>query len=114
MKFGGGGGGMKDLQKMMKQVQKMQEELVTRQGELESKEYEGTAGGAVKVVVNGKYELLRITIEKDVVDPADVESLQEMLLLAGNAAIKAARDEQESMAKGMMSGIPGMPGLPGF
>ncbi len=106
MKFGGGGG-MKDLEKMMKQAQKLQNEMLSKQGELEGKEYEGSAGGVVKAVVSGKFELRKITIDPAAVDPDDVSELEEMVQMAVNSAIQAARDEQESLMKSLTSGMPG-------
>ena len=79
---------------MIKQAQKMQQEM-------ESKEYEATAGGGmVTAAVNGKHELLRLSIDPEAVDPEDVEMLQDMVIAAVNEAIRqAAADSTATMGK---------------
>ena len=105
--FPGGGNQMN----MMKQAQKMQQDILKMQQEMETAEFEFTAGGgAVKAVVSGGKELKSIEISPDVVDPEDVEMLQDMVVAAVNGAMKLA-DEQTNKA---MSKIPGIPGLPGL
>ena len=105
--FPGGGNQMN----MMKQAQKMQQDILKMQQEMETAEFEFTAGGgAVKAVVSGGKELKSIEISPDVVDPEDVEMLQDMVVAAVNGALKLA-DEQTNKA---MSKIPGIPGLPGL
>ena len=81
------------------------------QQELQNKEYEASAGGsAVKVVVTGKKELKSVTLEESIVDPSDIEMLQDLIVLAVNSALKAAEDEaQESMSK--MTGGMNIPGM---
>jgi hypothetical protein len=93
---------------MMKQAQRMQQEFMKMQQELESTNFEFTAGGgAVKAVVSGTREFSEITIDPEVVDPEDVEMLQDLILTAVNGALKAADDKtSESMAK--LQGFPGM------
>ncbi|OHW61519.1 nucleoid-associated protein [Andreesenia angusta] len=103
--------GMGNMSGMMKQVQKMQKDMAKLQGELEQKEVEITAGGgAVKVVANGKKELVAIEIDKDVVDPDDVEMLQDLVLAATNEALRKAEkmvsDEMQKITGGM--NIPGL------
>ncbi len=96
---------------MMKQVQKMQKQMAEMQKDLEEKEVEATAGGgAVKAIVNGKKELLKIVIDKEVVDPDDVEMLQDLILAAVNEAIKTA----EEMMEKEMSKVTGGLNLPGM
>ena len=83
---GGMGGGMN--MNMIKQAQKMQQDMLKMQEEMESKEYDATAGGGmVKAVVNGKHELLSLTINPEAVDPEDVEMLQDMVVAAVNEAM---------------------------
>ena len=78
---GGMGGGMN--MNMIKQAQKMQQDMLKMQEEMESKEYDATAGGGmVKAVVNGKHEVLSLTINPEAVDPEDVEMLQDMVVAA--------------------------------
>ena len=113
MAKGGFRGGMPGNQaNMMKQAQKMQQEFMKMQQELESSEFEFTAGGgAVKAVVSGTREFSSITIDPEVVDPEDVEMLQDLILTAVNGALKKA-DEQTSKAMNkLQGGLGGFPGL---
>ena len=106
MAKGGFRGGMPGSQaNMMRQAQKMQQEL-------ESTDFEFTAGGgAVKAVITGTREFKEITIDPEVVDPEDVEMLQDLILTAVNGALKAADDKtSESMAK-LQGGLGGFPGM---
>ena len=93
-------GGMNQMQ-MMKQAQKMQENLMKMQEELQAKTLEMTSGGgAVKVVITGKKEIQELKINPDVVDPDDVEMLQDMIVAAVNEAMrKAEADQSANMAK---------------
>ena len=109
------GGGMPDnMNNMMKQVQKMQKQMEEVQSELEQKEVEATAGGgAVSIKVNGKKEILDVKIQPEVVDPDDIEMLQDLILAATNEALRKA-EEMMSKEMGKVTGgmnIPGMPGL---
>lgn len=104
-------GGMGNMSGMMKKVQKMQKEMAKVQQELEAKEVEATAGGGVvKAVVNGKKELVSLSIDPEAMDPDDVEMTQDLIIAAVNEAItKADKMMEEGMAKvtGGMN-IPGM------
>ncbi|MCK4690185.1 MAG: YbaB/EbfC family nucleoid-associated protein [Desulfuromonadales bacterium] len=101
----------KGLGNIMKQAQQMQAKIARVQQELESKEVEATAGGGmVAARVNGKQELLSLTIEKDVVDPEDVEMLQDLVLAAVNEAIK----QSQEMIKQEMSKVTGGMNIPGM
>ncbi|MBQ4370452.1 MAG: YbaB/EbfC family nucleoid-associated protein [Oscillospiraceae bacterium] len=95
--YGGGGINMN----MIKQAQKMQQDILAKQTELEEKTYEAAAGGgAVKAVVSGKRQLVSVEIQPDVVDPEDVEMLQDLIVAAVNEAFRLAETElSESMAK---------------
>ena len=109
------GGGMPgNMNNMMKQVQKMQKQMEEVQSELEQKEVEATAGGgAVSIKVNGKKEILDVKIQPEVVDPDDIEMLQDLILAATNEALRKA-EEMMSKEMGKVTGgmnIPGMPGL---
>ena len=86
---------------MIKQAQKMQQEMLKMQQEMETKEYEATAGGGmIAAAVNGKHELLRLTIDPEAVDPEDVEMLQDMVIAAVNEATrKAQADSAATMGK---------------
>ena len=86
---------------MIKQAQKMQQDMLKMQEEMESKEYDATAGGGmVKAVVNGKHELLSLTINPEAVDPEDVEMLQDMVVAAVNEAMRKGEAEAaQNMSK---------------
>ncbi len=104
-------GGMGNMQKMMKQMQKMQKDMAKAQEELAEKTVEGTAGGGmVTVVVNGQKEIVEVNIKEEVVDPEDIEMLQDLVLAATNDALKKMDDlTNETMGqftKGM--NLPGM------
>jgi DNA-binding YbaB/EbfC family protein len=95
----------------MKQAKKMQEKIASIQAELESKTVEATAGGGmVTVVVNGKFEILSLKIDKEVVNPADVDMLQDLIMAAVNEGIRKAQE----MATAEMSKITGGFNIPGL
>ncbi len=97
---------------MMKQAQKMQQDFMKMQQELESREFEFSAGGgAVKAVMVGTRHLERIEINPEVVDPEDVEMLQDLVLTAVNGAIKLADDETGKAMSKLQGGLGGFPGL---
>ena len=110
--FRGGYPGGGSQMNMMKQAQKMQQDFLKMQEELESTRFEFTAGGgAVKAVITGTRQFESVTIDPEVVDPEDVEMLQDMILAAINGALKAADDKtSQSMAK-LQGGLPGFPGM---
>ena len=104
------------MQSMIKQAQKMQEDMAALQKDLDAREYDIAAGGgAVSVKINGKLEVSNIVIDPDVVDPDDVETLQDILTAAVNEAIRTVQDTNEKeMAKvtgSLNMGGLGMPGL---
>ena len=106
--FPGGGNQMN----MMKQAQKMQQDFLKMQQELESKEFEFTAGGgAVKATMIGTRQLQSITIDPELLDPDDVEMLQDLVLAAVNGAIKLADDETNKAMATLQGGLGGFPGL---
>ena len=89
----GGMGGMSQAQ-MMKQAQKMQQELLRMQDEQDTKTYTASAGGGmVSATVNGKHEVVAISINPEAVDPDDVEMLQDMVIAAVNEAMRTADAE---------------------
>jgi DNA-binding YbaB/EbfC family protein len=95
----------------MKQAKKMQERIASIQAELESKTVEATAGGGmVTAVVNGKFELLSLKIDKEVVNPADVDMLEDLIVAAVNEGIRKAQE----MATAEMSKITGGFNIPGL
>ncbi len=110
--------GMPNMAGMMKQVQKMQERMAQVQQELEQKTVTAESGGGmVKVTANGRQALVKIHIDKEVINPEDVEMLEDLVLAATNKALEdAAKMAQEEMAKvtsGLMPNIPGL-NLPGI
>ena len=89
----GMGGGPSNMQGMMKQVQKMQEQMTELQEDLDAREYDVNAGGgAVSVKINGKKEILSISIKPEIVDPVDIETLSDVLVAAVNEAIRKVED----------------------
>ena len=103
--------GMGNMNKMMKQVQKMQAQMAKLQEELEERVVEASAGGeAVTVKVNGKQEVLEIKINPDVVDPDDVEMLEDLVLAAVNEALRSAQ-EMVASEMGKITGGMNIPGL---
>ncbi len=97
---------------MMKQAQKMQQDFMKMQQELETTDFEFTAGGgAVKAVVSDTREFKSIEINPEVVDPDDVEMLQDMVLAAVNGALKAADEQTSKSMSKLQGGLPGFPGL---
>jgi nucleoid-associated protein EbfC len=111
-------GGMPNMQQMMKQVQKMQEKMDQVQAELENKTVTAEAGGGmVKVTANGKQHIIKIEVEKEVIQPEEKEMLEDLILAAVNQALDRssamAADEMQKATGGMMPNIPGMK-LPGF
>jgi len=96
---------------MMKQVQQMQKNMEKKQAEISEMEFEATAGGgAIKVVANGNKEIVSIELKEEIVDPDDVEMLQDLILVAVNEAIQAA-EKAMGDAMGAMTGGMKMPGL---
>ena len=103
-----------NMQKMMKQVQKMQTDMARMQEELKDMTVEATAGGGmVKVIANGKQEIVSIKIEKAVIDPEDAEMLEDMVLAAVKEAQRLSAEmsgeEMQKITGGM--NLPNMPGL---
>ncbi len=110
MKFPGMGG-MGNMQGMLQRVQKMQAEMQKVQADLQARSFEGTAGGgAVKVTVTGKKEVTAVAIDPQVVDPEDVEMLQDLVLAAVNEAMRqvdtVSEEEMNKVTGGLK--IPGM------
>ncbi len=98
---------------IMKQAQKMQEQLAKVQEEAANKIVEASAGGGmVTVTANGRQEVLSVKIERDVVNPDDIEMLQDLIVAATNEALKKGRDMLADEMKGMTGGLGlNIPGL---
>ena len=104
-----GMGGM-NMNAMIKKAQKMQEEMVKAQEELGQKEYTATSGGgAVTAVVKGSNEIVSLKLNPEVVDPDDIEMLEDLIVTAVNQALKQADEESASIMRQATGG--GMPGL---
>ncbi|OZM55730.1 YbaB/EbfC family nucleoid-associated protein [Lottiidibacillus patelloidae] len=104
-------GGMGNMGNMMKKMQKMQKEMAKAQEELKDKTVEATAGGGmVTVIANGHKEIMEVIIKEDVVDPEDVEMLQDLVLAATNEALKQV-DEMVNASMGKFTQGMNMPGL---
>jgi nucleoid-associated protein EbfC len=100
-----------NLNKLMKQAQKMQEQMAKTQAALEEKTVEVSAGGGkVTVIANGAGEVLSIKIDKEIVDPDDVEFLEEVVL----SGVKQAIDQGKALAQSEMTKITGGVGIPGL
>jgi DNA-binding YbaB/EbfC family protein len=100
-----------NLNKLMKQAQKMQEQMAKTQSELAEKTVEIEAGGGkVKVVANGAGDVISIKIDKDIVDPNDVEFLEEVVL----SGVKSAIEQGKALAESEMTKITGGLGIPGL
>ena len=104
------GGGMPgNMAQLMKQAQKMQRQMEEQQKEMETKEFTATAGGgAVEVVMSGKKELLKVKLQEEVVDPDDVEMLEDLIVVAVNEALAKIDEESQSAMNKMTGGMPGM------
>ena len=102
---------MKGMGNMMKQAQKLQNKMLKMQEELAGKTVEASSGGGmVNVIANGRQQLVDIRIEKEVVDPDDVEMLQDLVLAAANDALNKAQ-EMVSGEMGKLTGGMNIPGL---
>lgn len=98
-----------NIQQMMKQAKKLQEQLAKQQEELARKMFEASSGGGmVTAVVSGKFELVSLKIDPDVIDKAEIDMLQDLVVAAVNQAI----NEAQEAAKGLMSGMMGGAGMP--
>jgi len=102
---------MKGMGKMMKQAQQLQTKMLKMQEELADKTVEASAGGGmVKVVANGRPQIVLLEIEKEVVDPEDIEMLQDLILAAVNDALVKSQ-EMVSAEMGKLTGGMNIPGL---
>lgn len=109
------GGGMPgNMANLMKQAQKMQRQMEEQAKEMETKEFTATAGGgAVEVTVSGKREVLKVKLDQEVVDPDDVEMLEDLIVAATNEALRKVEDASASAMSKLTGGLGGnMPGMP--
>ena len=109
-KRGGYPGGMMpgNMNNLMKQAQRMQRQMEEGQKELEVKEFTATAGGgAVEVKVNGKKEIVSVKLTEEVVDPDDIEMLQDLIVAATNEALRQAEEAASDLMGKMTGGLGG-------
>ena len=108
------GGGMPgNMANLMKQAQKMQRQMEEQAKELETKEFSATAGGgAVKVTVSGKREILSVELQEEVVDPDDIEMLEDLIVAAVNEALRQVDEASSSVMNKLTGGLGG--GKPGL
>ena len=110
-KRGGFPGGMPgNMNNLMKQAQRMQRQMEESQKELETKEFTATVGGGVvQVTVNGKKEVVKVSLDKEAVDPDDSEMLEDLIMAATNEALRMAEEASQEVMSKMTGGL----GLPG-
>ncbi len=101
------GGGMPgNMATLMKQAQKMQKQMEDQAKEMETKEFKATAGGGVvEVTVSGKRELTKISLSEEVVDPDDIETLEDLIVAATNEALRKVEEESSSAMSKLTGGM---------
>ena len=106
------GGGMPgNMNNLMKQAQRMQKQMEEKTKEIEEKEWEASAGGgAVKVKVSGKKEVVAVELAEEVVDPDDIEMLQDLIMAATNEALRMMEDESAQAMSAITGGLGGLGG----
>ena len=114
-KRGGYPGGMGmpgNMNNLMKQAQRMQRQMEEKQKEMEEKEWEATAGGgAVTVKVSGKREIVSVKLSPEVVDPDDIEMLEDLIVAATNEALRKLEEDSSAMMESLTGGLGGLGGL---
>ncbi|MCI8598831.1 MAG: YbaB/EbfC family nucleoid-associated protein [Lachnospiraceae bacterium] len=110
--FPGGGMGMPgNMNNLMKQAQKMQRQMEESKKELEEKEYTAAAGGgAVEITVSGKKEIVKVKLSEEVVDPDDIEMLEDLIMAAANQAFRQMEEDSAAAMSKLTGGLGG--GLP--
>lgn len=106
------GGGMPgNMSNLMKQAQRMQKQMEEKTKEIEEKVWEASAGGgAVKVKVSGKKEVISVELSEEVVDPDDIEMLQDLIIAATNEALRMMEDESAEVMSQITGGLGGLGG----
>ena len=103
---------MKQAQKMQKQMEEQAKEMEENQKALEEKEFTAAAGGgAVEVTVSGKKEVQKVKLQEEVVDPDDVEMLEDLIMAAVNEALRQVDEANTSAMSKLTGGLGGMPGM---
>lgn len=107
--FNGFGGGMGNMQNLMRQAQKLQEEAMKAQSDIDNTDFSASSGGGmVNVVVSGKRQIKSLEIKPEVVDPEDIDMLQDLIVAAVNEALATAektREEKMNRISGGMGGL---------
>ena len=112
--FRGGGGMPGNMNNLMKQAQKMQRQMEEAQKEVEEMEATASAGGgAVEVTVTGKHEMKSIRLDEEVVDPEDIEMLQDLIVAATNEAMRKLGEQSEEIMAKATGGMGNLGGLAG-
>ena len=102
-----------NMTNLMKQAQKMQRQMEEQAKKLETKEFTATAGGgAVEVTISGKREILKVKLSEDVVDPDDIEMLEDLIVAATNEALRKVEEESGAAMSRLTGGLGG--GMPGM
>ena len=100
-----------NMNNLMKQAQKMQRQMEEQAKEMEAKEYTATAGGgAVEVKVSGKKQLLSVKLDEEVVDPDDIEMLEDLIVAATNEALRKVEEETTAVMSKLTGGLGGLGG----
>ena len=111
--FPGGMGMPGNMNNLMKQAQRMQRQMEEGQKELETKEYTAAAGGgAVEITVSGKKEITKVKLSQEVVDPDDVEMLEDLIMAAANQALRQMEEETTAAMARLTGGMGGLGGMP--
>lgn len=101
-----------NMNNLMKQAQRMQRQMEEKSKELEEKEWEASAGGGVVTVrVSGKKEILSVKLAEEVVDPDDIETLEDLIVAATNEALRKMEEENSQMMEQLTGGLSGLGGL---
>ena len=113
-KRGGFPGGMPgNMNNLMKQAQRMQRQMEESQKELEEKEFTAAAGGgAVEITISGKKEVTKVKLKEEVVDPDDVEMVEDLIMAATNEALRKVEEETTEAMSKLTGGLGGLGGLP--
>lgn len=111
-KRGGFPGGMPgNMNNLMKQAQRMQRQMEEKTKEMEEKEFEASAGGGVVTVrVSGKKEVLSVKLSEEVVDPDDIETLEDLIVAATNEALRKMEEENSQVMQQLTGGLGGLGG----
>ena len=100
-----------NMNNLMKQAQKMQRQMEENQKALEEKEFTASAGGgAVEVTVSGKREVTKVTLSEEVVDPDDIEMLEDLIVAAANEALRKVEEESAAVMSKLTGGLGGLGG----